>query len=225
MPSRASQTQKAIPMPTRFNPDTGYYESSAGKPIKRDEIIGWIDTMIGETADILRGLSDSYMAGDLSLSQWRDQMAGEIQDSFIALYLLGRGGQGQMTAGDWTLLAALIDQQRQYLDRFRSQVESGESSGLQMSERGALYAGSSRQAYEAALSAVAKGLGMDEESWYTRPVKTEHCNTCKVYEDMGWQPVGTFPMPGAGGTECLSNCNCYKLYRNVASGVIYAGLD
>ena len=38
------------------------------------------------------------------------------------------------------------------------------------------------------------------------------CEDCKEYDAMGWQPIGTLPMPGKGCT-CFDHCRCHIEYR------------
>lgn len=37
------------------------------------------------------------------------------------------------------------------------------------------------------------------------------CPDCKNYDEMGWQPIGTLPMPGKG-CRCYDRCRCYIEY-------------
>jgi hypothetical protein len=38
------------------------------------------------------------------------------------------------------------------------------------------------------------------------------CKDCKEYDEMGWQPIGTLPMPGKG-CRCYDRCRCVIDYR------------
>ena len=38
------------------------------------------------------------------------------------------------------------------------------------------------------------------------------CQDCKEYDAMGWQPIGTLPMPGKGCT-CFDHCRCHTEYQ------------
>jgi hypothetical protein len=38
------------------------------------------------------------------------------------------------------------------------------------------------------------------------------CPDCRKYDDMGWQPIGSLPMPGRG-CRCYDNCRCRIEYR------------
>ena len=41
----------------------------------------------------------------------------------------------------------------------------------------------------------------------------EHCPDCISFAAEGWQPIGHFPTPCDGSTQCLVNCQCHKEYR------------
>jgi hypothetical protein len=38
------------------------------------------------------------------------------------------------------------------------------------------------------------------------------CSDCKLYDGMGWRPIGELPMPGKG-CRCYDRCRCFIEYR------------
>jgi len=56
---------------------------------------------------------------------------------------------------------------------------------------------------------------MNEEAWELGTA--EHCGDCVAFASEGWQPLGTFPFPGDGSTQCMTNCQCSKIYRRTPS--------
>lgn len=206
-------------MPIKFNPETGYYEEDG----ERRDVGAFIESYIDSSEAAIQRFTDRLVNGSLSVSVWNSRLSDEIVNSFIALYLLGRGGESQMTDSDWVAVAALIDRQDYFLTRFSTELSDGLVSEAETLSRAKMYANAARQSYYKALSAVATGLGNDQEKWYTRPVKTEHCRDCVKFEGQGWVTLGTFPEPGDGSTQCVSNCRCYKVFRNSETGVEYGG--
>ena len=45
-----------------------------------------------------------------------------------------------------------------------------------------------------------------------------NCDDCLGYATQDWEAIGTFPFPGDGSTQCLTNCACTKIYRNSQTG-------
>ncbi len=89
----------------------------------------------------------------------------------------------------------------------------------QIRARVGMYVNSAREGYERAHERNAKALGMTEEKWELG--EAEHCDDCVAYAAQGWQPIGTFPNPGDGSTQCLTNCKCHVIYQNPETGARY----
>jgi len=141
-------------------------------------------------------------------------MREEIKAEYIRQYMLGRGGRAQMTSQDWGSIGGMIADQYRYLKDFAKLVAEGKLSEAQIRARAAMYANSAREGFErgqARANADAKDV-----IWVLGPVKTEHCNDCVAFAEMGVQLVADDPysgaMPGSGNTECLTNCACHLEY-------------
>jgi hypothetical protein len=159
----------------------------------------------------------AYMVSDGTLSpiDWHQAMRQEIKREYIRQYLLGIGGLDQMTYADWGSIGGMLKEQYGWLNGFAEVV--GDLSEQQILSRSAMYSNSAREAFERANGRVAVKWGADEELWVLDPT-VENCNDCIEFELMGWQPIGTFPYPGQGATQCLTNCHCTKYYRNSQTG-------
>lgn len=57
---------------------------------------------------------------------------------------------------------------------------------------------------------VARGLGNKQMRRVARHDKRT-CPDCVRYDEMGWQPIGTLPMPGKG-CRCYDRCRCHIEY-------------
>ena len=124
-----------------------------------------------------------------------------------------------MNPSHWGLLGSMIREQYRYFDRFIEEIRSGVLSPGQIAVRCMMYVNSSKEAYERAREYNARELGVTEEKWELGDA--EHCDDCVLFASMGWQPFGTFPVPGAGDTACLTNCKCEKIYRLPGTGEEY----
>lgn len=156
----------------------------------------------------------------LTPTAWMNLMREELKFEYIRQYLLGVGGLTEMTQSDWGKLGAMLKEQYKYLNGFRDDLASGNYTPEQIQGRAGMYINSSKEAFEKAQEKVMSDAGAEEELWVLGDVKTEHCPDCLEFADQGWQPVGTFPMPGEGKTRCLTACGCHKEYRNANGDVM-----
>ncbi len=168
---------------------------------------------VDKTVEAIRRVSNRYSDGQITMEQWRDQVAEEILDGHIQQYLLGRGGIGHMTDADWRTIDELVDRQYTYLERFSDASVAGRITGGAIALRASLYGMAVRAAYAAAVAAGAVGLKR-ESRWLMSPDK-EHCPDCLQYASLGWQKIGVLPVPlsAEANTECLSRCGCFLEYR------------
>ncbi len=137
-----------------------------------------------------------------------EELMEEMKGEYIRQYLLGIGGADKMTASDWGSIGGMLREQYRYLKGFADSLVG--LSERQIAARIAMYINSAREAFERAKRKAASGA--TQERWVMDP-EAEHCVDCVDYDSQGWQPIGTFPFPGDGSTECLTNCRCHKEYR------------
>jgi hypothetical protein len=139
-------------------------------------------------------------------------MQVEIKDSHIQQYLLGRGGLAQMGTEDWALLGDAINGQYGYLANFAAEIEAGELSGAMIAARAAMYMAATKVAYGLGHKLAAQAAGRTEVRWMEADV--EHCPDCNALAALGWMPIEELlTTPGAGATQCMSNCQCYLKFR------------
>ncbi len=193
-----------------------YRDSDTGRFMPRTTVLGFVSESI-RTADIASDQIITFMAdGLLSPDDFAGAFRQELKEEYIRQYLLGIGGRTQMTPADWGSIGGMLKEQYGHLDGFVDDLRGGELSEEQIRARAEMYVNSAREAYETAHSRNAEKLGLTEESWSLGA--SEHCDDCLAYAAQGWQPLGTFPTPGSGATQCMTNCACHKTYRNPATG-------
>jgi hypothetical protein len=197
----------------------GRYRDAGGRYLSRSEVISFVNESIAASNNAMGPLARYMSAGQLSPADFSILVRNEIKQDYIRQYLLGIGGREQMTQGDWGRLGRMLRDQYGFLDKFTAELSG--LSEAQIMARLEMYTNASREAYERAHGLVAKRLGMDEEHWYVSPEK-ENCDSCLAAEAQGWQPIETFPEPGAGDLcEGFTNCGCEKGYRNSETGDEY----
>jgi len=207
-------------MPWGWDPTAKRYRDlDTGRFMLRSEVLAWVEESLDASTVATDQLAQFVIDGVISPADFGLLMRQELKEEYIRQYLLGIGGRAQMTPQDWGSIGGMLADQYRYLDRFVDEIASGEVPPGSLLLRVRMYANSAREAYERAHLKNANALGMVEENWVLGDA--EHCSDCVAFAGMGWQPIGTFPFPGEGATECLTNCKCHKIYRDPASGRMY----
>jgi hypothetical protein len=199
----------------------GKYRDSAGHYLARDKVLSFVNESIAASDTAIGPLSAAAAGGSLSPADFNLLARAELKQEYLRQYMLGIGGRSRMTPADWGRVGSMLKEQYKYLGEFSKEIADGKLSEAQIKARLHMYLNSSRSAYERAHSVNAKNLGMDEEAWLMGQVAGEHCEDCLALNAKGWQPIGTFPIPGDGSTSCLTSCACSVDYRNSKTGDWY----
>lgn len=189
------------------------YRGDNGRFVSGKTVYDFSQKSIAATIDKVKGFADSIGKSEMTPAQWYKAMKSEIKGEYIRQYMLAHGGRDSMMQSDWGKIGNMVKGQYKYLDGFLQEIAAGNLSPEQIAMRAAMYINSAEQGFERAREDNAEAWGATEERWATRP-GAEHCVDCLAYEGEGWKPLGYFPTPGAGSTQCLTNCQCTKEYRN-----------
>lgn len=205
-----------------FDPKSGRYrDTTTGRWLSRDAVIDMAGKSLAASANAADELAALVSSGALTPADFGLLARTEIKNEYITQYLLGIGGREQMTPSDWGTIGRMLrDQYHPYLDGFIQDIADGKLTEAQIQARFRMYIDSAHQAYEKAAQKTARKAGFTEERWIL-DAEAEHCDDCVAYAGQEWQPIGTFPDPGDGSTTCLTNCRCYKIFRNPATGETY----
>ena len=207
-------------MPWAWDPVAKRYRDlDTGRFMLLSEVMDWAEASLDASAVATDQLAQFVIDKVLSPTDFGLLMRQELKEEYIRQYLLGIGGREQMTPADWGSIGGMLREQYRYLDAFVAEIAAGELAPGSILLRVRMYANSAREAYERAHLKNANALGMLEELWVLGDA--EHCDDCITYSEMGWEPIGSFPFPGDGSTECLTNCKCHKVYRDPISGRMY----
>jgi hypothetical protein len=209
-----------VASPWAWDTKAGKYRDSAGKYLARDQVIAMANESMSAASSVVEQLASLVSSGQLSPADFGLLARAEIKQDYITQYLLGIGGREQMTPSDWGTLGQQLRDQYGYLNGFMQEIADGKLTEAQIQARMKMYVSASREAYEKAAEKSAKKAGFTEECW-TVDTSLENCADCLAYQAEGWQEIGYFPEPGSGSTQCLTNCGCYKSYRNPEDGSTY----
>lgn len=116
-------------------------------------------------------------------------------------FLLGIGGYKNITEDELFLLYDLQQETKAYL----------ENAFLTGFPRLHLYSNGTTGYFNTARDIMAETAGWKKEKWILNPT-AQHCTDCEYLASLGWQDIGTLPIPATGDTTCLTNCRCYKRY-------------
>lgn len=216
-----------------YDPSTQRYVRSNGRAVKDDELRALMLAFLASAADEMEQDAGRMARGELPIDEWQAKQSQTIKNLYIASYAAGRGGLSSITPDDTEEIIGAksgngLAGTFKKLRRFGKQIDAEKDTAEtvpQIVNRAGLYAGPAHTQFEAGKRAVRKGVkDEDGESiqWEERNIlddQADHCKTeeytdgCPEVTDMGWQPMGTLPLPGL--RTCGPSCRCHMNYRPI----------
>lgn len=194
-----------------FSRGAAYYYQDNGQPVGDRRIDLTWDRYLGQVQRNVDGHTQALLSGRIDVAQYRDLLRGETRDAYRIGYMTGRGGRQQMTRDNWLEVGRHIHQQNQYIDKFCRQLQAGQAgSPAQIQARARLYAQQPYSMASAGRRAGKQAAGFGREKRVAILDKNT-CGECARLAGLGWQPLGSLPLPGEG-TPCASNCRCSLVY-------------
>lgn len=190
-----------------------YREKSSGRFLSAQANIELRDHFLDMQKTAMASLAQRVVSGDMSVGDWERAMRGTIKTTFSAEYLYGAGGRRAVTAEMRVELANLITQQYSYLNGFARDLQTGLMSEAQVLARAGLYGDAAVLGFESGASAAWTGI---ESEWLNRSHSADPCGECPALSALGWQPAGSFSLPGL--RACKARCKCV-LSRRVKATV------
>lgn len=189
-----------------------YRDRNTGRFLLPERIIRVRDQYQTARQQIGVDLSNRMGAGDITIQRWVSDMRQSVKETYIAEYMLARGGRHNMTQADYGRLGNMLRNQYGYLDNFANEIAAGNLSQAQISARSKMYFASATQAFERA-QAAGRGIQLpaypgdgttecrsnckcrwsieDKETHYEATWKlspAEHCETC-LSRSSDWAPL------------------------------------
>lgn len=190
-----------------------YRNMETGRLVGDNRIDRLADNFDSAFDGYVEALTDLLVDANADLQRWLDEFIAMLAVAFINYYLLGIGGQTNMTPERWDELQGLLDNQLSYLQGFTNDIQAGTVSLAQLAARTAMYFVSAAGAYHVA-KATRYGLVLPayprdgsseckmrchcvwlikeysdrwEATWKLGFPLTEHCDTC-VGRASKWSP-------------------------------------
>lgn len=187
-----------------------YRDKRNGRFISKETVANFIDIELDRGFTQLDRALEQVIDGGLGLDEFQVLMFTQIRNLHIQMYAIGAGGRNAIDQRGWGAVGVLIREQYRYARGFLEEINQGNLSERQIRARLGMYANAVWTAFHRGLEESATQAGFTEEKRVRRA--GDSCKDCIEYEAMGWQPLGTLPLPGKASI-CLSNCRCTKIYR------------
>lgn len=183
-----------------------YHYRDSGAFVSQAAVDNLTARAIAQKRNQIRDLGEQLIGGKVSLADWEKATAGHLKQLNTWTYLIGKGGQKNMTQSDYGKLGLRLSYEYGYLRGFSEKLRDEGMSEAQFLARLELYINKANGTKQIAIQASHKQEGYIWERRYLRAV--ENCRSCISYAAMGWQPLGSLPAPSEK-CECQANCKCY----------------
>lgn len=192
-----------------------FVSSLTGKILGKSGERALVNSTCDDAIYAVEDITERLLADQISVDAWLKECRLVLKNAYIQQYLLGIGGQGQLTQKDYGSIGGMLGEQYKYLQNFAREIAAGNLTPGQIRRRIAMYSNSAREGYARA-RARAHGIpdgklpaypGVGSECltacrcfwdiverkdrwdcyWLMGAVKTEHCPTC-LERSRKWNP-------------------------------------
>ena len=216
VPGRLPRVDSSLTPLYSWDIRAGRYASRVtGRYIAFSAIRDALESVIASSSNNMVLASHQLTNSSISLSTWERTMMAEIKALHIASAASAKGGWAQMTNSDWLFVKDQIKAQYVYLQNFASEIYSGKQKlGGAFMFRTRLYGQAGRGTFEDVRRREAVAREFDQEKRILGVA--DHCAGCLQQAFLKWQPAGV--LHSIGSEECATNCHCYFVFRNSATG-------
>lgn len=192
----------------RWDSQSLRFRGPSGKFVSLKAVKQSLNSFVRRAKREQAGYDRQMLNGTLPLDEWRRLKANGIKSIHLAMQAAARGGWQNLTQSDYGRTGALLRFHYAKLDRFTRQIAEGRLPRGTILQRSAMYADAGASTYENERRDVASDVFTEEKRILGA---SEHCPTCRVEADRGWQPIGT--LRKIGDSECLVSCRCRFAFR------------
>jgi hypothetical protein len=176
-----------MPVWTWYSGSVNRYRDARGRFVSAATIRSWGQASIDGNADLTADLARRVAGQEISLEEWQDAMRQALKAEMTQQYLLGRGGQAQMTAQDRGSIGGMLAEQYRYLDGFAARIAAGQHSEAQIAAIARMYFNSTREAFE---RGMARTRGILKLPAYPGDASTPCLTACRCFWDCKRTPDG-----------------------------------
>lgn len=194
-----------------------YRDTTRGQFVSRQRITGLLDIQINTAEQRLGNLVTALHEQRISPGVFQEQMRTELRRLHLQNAALGSGGFERLTSREYGRAGQMLREDYGRLTNLANDIVNGRATLPQALNRVHGYVGTARNNFLHAerdanqQAAAERGVRMEERR---RLGASEHCVDCVRYAALGWQPIGTLPVPGEGSV-CSRNCRCSLERREV----------
>lgn len=193
----------------RFDPSPRRYRwPNTGRAIPPKRVAATFRARRAAHASEMEGHARDFAAGRKTAAELEEAMRRSIKRGFIQGAVLGAGGRGRVTKGDWGAIGQQLRTEYGFLGKFVK--AAGDLSEAKLVQRARYYAGSNMgNAYVSVNLRAAKRDGHNEKR-RSGPNDGHTCDTCREEISRGWVPIDEpgFLLGHRGNTECASSDRC-----------------
>lgn len=188
---------------------------ATGRYVARRRILELVDAQVNHSTARLHELTEAFYERRIGASVWVEQMRTELRRQHLAQAALGAGGWERLTPTDFGRIGRSLRDDYARIAGTAQDILEGKITLPQALSRVNGYVGSARTQFFAAerdrIRPSSTGVMVIERRHMGNAI---HCSDCINYYDLGWQPVGTLPLPGEDSV-CRDQCRCGISYREV----------
>lgn len=175
-----------------------------GAPLTAEAVIAELRIHQEAARQMLTALTEQLYAGQITLEQWQIAVASVLKDMHLAQAAFGAGGKANLDAAALGRVNDTLEKQYTFLRDFALAILAGLSLALALN-RVLMYGSATQQSF---WQAMANSRGRGVSITWTLGI-AEHCPDCVALANNSPYTPETLPTyPGAGDTECLTNCKC-----------------
>lgn len=194
-----------------------FRDLGTGRIVSRKKVQVWSDDFIDTTGGDSDALVNMMTAGTLDLAEWERRMRELIKETYIAEYMLGRGGLEQMTFRDWGILGYELRDQYAFLSNFAADIAAGRLSPAQIKNRARMYVDGAHKMFQRGRTEAfgmprlpaydgdgqQQCLNRGRCTWLIQPVRVDRVLT-------GWNATWVLDPNAQHCTDCPANARLWN---------------
>jgi hypothetical protein len=106
-----------------------------------------VNSVANDGITAVENITERLLADQIDVNTWLREVRAELKNVYIQQYLLGIGGQSQLTFKDYGSIGGMLADQYRYLQDFAREIAAGNLTPGKIKQRIAMYANSCRESW------------------------------------------------------------------------------